>query len=152
MVPGDGLALIVHANTMFDGFPKLVSRLLAAALDAARPVTEARATAPELLDAAPGVYEALPGDLTNFRVKGAVGRIQIKAADGALTLHSRRGVWKAGLPLLPADPADGTCFHIADDDCEPSGLAFIRSPNGTIAGLRYGLVEMARTDAVPGWA
>ena len=55
----------------------------------------------DLLVSAPGVYEALPGELTNFRVKGAAGRLQIKAAPDALWLHARRGPWKAGMRLFP---------------------------------------------------
>jgi len=152
VIPDQDLALIVHANTMFEEFGKLVSRLLAATLDARASVLATRAVAPDLLVSAPGVYEALPGELTNFRVKGAVGRLQIKAADGALSLRSRRGVWKAGLRLSPADPADDTFFHIADDALEPTGLRLIRGGDGGVTGLRYGLVEMLRNDAVPGWA
>ena len=152
VVPDEDLVLIVHANTAWDEFPKLVSRLLGATFGAAPPAPAIRAVAPDLLAAAPGVYEALPGELTNFRVKGAVGRLQIKAAGGALSLHARRGVWKRGKDLAPADPADDTFFHIADDDLEPSGLKLVRGGDGGICGLRYGLVEMVRTDAVPGWA
>ncbi len=152
VVPGEDLALIVHANTAFDDFSKLVSRVLAATLGARSPASVVRAVSPQLLASAPGVYEALPGDLTNFRVKGAVGRLQIKASDGALSLHARRGVWKSGTDLAPADPADDTLFHIADDDLEPSGLRLVRGGDGAVTGLRYGLVEMVRTDAVPGWA
>ena len=152
IVPDEDLALIVHANTTFDDFPKLVSRLLAATLGAKPPAPVARAVSPDLLASAPGVYEALPGELTNFRVKGAVGRLQIKAADGALSLHARRGVWKSGVRLSPVDPADDTFFHIADDDLEPSGLKLVRGGDGAVTGLRYSLVEMVRTDAVPGWA
>jgi hypothetical protein len=142
----------VHANTTFDDFSKLVSRLLAATLGARSPAPVAHAVSPDLLASAPGVYEALPGELTNFRVKGAVGRLQIKAAGGALSLHARRGVWKRGKDLAPADPADDTFFHIADDDLEPSGLKLVRGGDGAVTGLRYGLVEMVRADAVPGWA
>jgi Beta-lactamase len=152
MNPDEDLALIVHANTAWDGFPELVSRLLAATLGVRPPAPVARVVAPDLLVSAPGVYEALPGELTNFRVKAAVGRLQIKAAEGALRLHSRRGPWKAGMRLSPADSADDTFFHIADGALEPSGLRLIRGGDGAVAGLRYGLVEMLRTDAVPGWA
>jgi CubicO group peptidase (beta-lactamase class C family) len=152
VIPNEELALIVHANTAFDEFSKLVSRLLAAILRARPPAPVERAISPDLLASASGVYEARPGELTNFRVKGAVGRLQIKAADGALSLHARRGVWKRGMRLSPADPVDDTFFHIADDDLEPSGLKLVRGGDGGICGLRYGLVEMVRTDAVPGWA
>jgi hypothetical protein len=152
MIADEDLALIIHANTAFEDFPKLVGRLLAATLGARSSAAVARPVSPDLLASAPGVYEALPGELTNFRVKGAVGRLQIKAADGALSLHARRGVWKGGMFLVPADPKDDTFFHIADDDLEPSCLKLVRGGDGAVTGLRYALVEMVRTDAVPGWA
>jgi CubicO group peptidase (beta-lactamase class C family) len=153
VIPGVDLALIVHANTMFDDFGKLVSRLVAAALGVAAPPPPPQpAVSSDLLASAPGVYEARPGELTNFRVKGAAGRLQIKAADGGLSLHARRGVWKPGMRLVPADPTDDTWFHIADDDLEPTALRLLRGADGRVTGLRYGLVEMVRTDTIPGWA
>ena len=95
LIPEEHLALLVHVNTMFDGFPKLVSRLLAATLGAAAPApTPRRPVSPELRTAAPGVYEALAGELTNFRVKAGAGRLQNKATEGGLSLYARRGVWK----------------------------------------------------------
>ncbi|HLZ82383.1 MAG TPA: serine hydrolase domain-containing protein [Caulobacteraceae bacterium] len=151
MIPDEDLALVIHANTMFEDSSKLFSRLLAATLGTAAPAPAVRAVSPDLLAAAPGVYEALPGELTNFRVKGAVGRLQVTAADGGLSLHARRGVWKRGIRLTPADQDDDTYFHIADDELEPSSLKLVRG-GGAVTGLRYGLVEMIRTDAVPGWA
>jgi hypothetical protein len=90
--------------------------------------------------------------LTNFRVKGSVGRLQIKAADGGLALYSRRGDWKGGTPLTALDRMGDAYFHVGEDHLDPTGLTFIRGPDGAVTGLRYGLVEMFRTDAVPGWA
>lgn len=56
------------------------------------------------------------------------------------------------MPLTCADPEDDTFFHIVDDALEPSALKLVRGGDGAVTGLRYGLVEMVRTDAVPGWA
>jgi hypothetical protein len=81
-----------------------------------------------------------------------VGRLQLKAAGGALSLHARRGPWKPGVLLHPADPGDDTWFQAADDDLEPTALRLVRGADGTVAGLRYGLVQMVRADATPGWA
>jgi CubicO group peptidase (beta-lactamase class C family) len=149
VVPEEALALIIHANSLFEGFPGLVGDLLAAVLDAGAPAPRlARPVTPGLLAAAPGVFEALAGELTNFRIKGAVGRLQIKAEDGALWIYSRRGPWKGGARLTHADPADDAFFHIADD----SALTFIRTAHGHVTGLRYGLVEMVRAENAPGWA
>jgi CubicO group peptidase (beta-lactamase class C family) len=152
VVPAKDLALILHANAMFDDFPKLVSRLLAALLDAAPPPPEGGAIDPAWLAAAPGVYEAKPGALTNFRVMGAVGRLQIKAVDGGLTLHARRGPWKSGARLAPHTPAEPDLFRLDDEALEPSRLRLLRDEAGRVTGLRYGLVEMIRTEAVAPWA
>ena len=152
VAPDEGVALIVHANAMFDDFGKLVSRLLAATLNAAPPRALPGQTELRLLEAAPGVYQARPGALTNFRVMGSLGRLQIQAADGALTIFSRRGSWKRGAPMIPGDPADSDFFRVADDDLEPSGVRLIRGPDGRVAGLRHGLMEMVRADEIAGWA
>jgi len=152
VIPGDDLALIVHANASFPEFEKLVSRLLAATLGvAAAPVPETEIDA-GLLASAPGVYEALPGALTNWRVIGSLGRVQIKAVDGGLVLLSRRGGWRAGARLRP-DPVDPTFFHLDDDGLEPSGVRLVRAASGAVTGLRCErLVEMIRAEGVPPWA
>jgi D-alanyl-D-alanine carboxypeptidase len=150
VAPKENLALVVHANTMFDDFGKLESRLLAAMLDASPDASTAtlddgvRATAP-------GVYEVAGGTLTNWRVMGQMGRLQIKAEDdGSLRLYSRRGVWKRGVSMRPAAP---DFFHLDDDPLEPSRLALVRDAAGQVTGVRCGmLAEMRRTEAVAPWA
>lgn len=153
VIPGEDLALIVHCNTAFDTFEQLNKRLLAALLDAPPPnLASPTDIDADVLAAAPGVYEALPGRLTNFRIMGQVGRIQLSAKDGALRLHSRRGPWKGGFTLHPADPQDPDLFHLDDDPIEPSRVALDRAPDGAVTGLRFDrLVHMVRADAVKGW-
>jgi len=152
VIPTDGLALIIHANCSFDGFGKLVSRLLASTLNETPTPLEGSAPA-ELLAAAPGVYEAIPGALTNYRIITGMGRLQIKAQDGVLTLYSRRGPWKTGLRMYPADPADPCFFRLADDDYEPSGVCLIRDADGAVTGLRCDrLAQMVRADNIAPWA
>ncbi|MFI4974242.1 MAG: serine hydrolase domain-containing protein [Caulobacterales bacterium] len=149
--PDDDLAVIVHANCAFEDLGKLLGRVLAAALDAAPPKL-AGEVAPQILAAAPGVYEAIPGQLTNFRIIGGMGRLQIKAENGGLTLYARRGPWKGGVRMYPADAADPGFFRLADDAFEPSALALIRDAEGQVTGLRCDrLVEMVRTDQVQPW-
>jgi CubicO group peptidase (beta-lactamase class C family) len=149
--PADDRAIIIHANCIFPTFEKVQSRILAAALDAA-PARLGGTVAPEIAAAAPGVYEATPGALTNFRIVTGMGRLQIKETDGGLMLYARRGPWKRGVRLYPADPADPAFLYVDDDAVEPSRLALIRDGD-RITGLRCDrLVEMVRTDQVAPWA
>jgi CubicO group peptidase (beta-lactamase class C family) len=152
VVPARNTALIVHCNASFDGFEKLVSRVLAALLDAPRPTLSGTASA-ELLASAPGVYEAIPGALTNFRVMGALGRLQIKAHDGRLTLHSRRGRWKKGVPLFLAADGNNAFFLAGDDDLEPGHVILTCDDTGAVTGLLCErLVRMVKTTTTAPWA
>jgi CubicO group peptidase (beta-lactamase class C family) len=81
VIPADDLALLIHANCAFDDFGKLTSRLLAATLGETPPPLAGEAAA-DLIAAAPGVYESIPGALTNYRIATGMGRLQIKAEDG----------------------------------------------------------------------
>jgi hypothetical protein len=149
--PSDERAVIVHSNCAFPEFEKVHTRILAAALDATPP-PPGGTVAPEIVAAAPGVYEATPGALTNFRIITGIGRLQIKAVDGGLILYARRGPWKRGVRLYPADPADPAFLYVDDDVVEPSRLALLRGGD-RITGLRCDrLVEMVRTDQVAPWA
>lgn len=153
VMPGRNQALLIHANAYFhEGFNKMVSRLIAAMLGVkARP--RAGVVSPEVLDAAPGVFEAPGGMLTNFRIIGAMGRLQIKREGDGLKLYARRGAWKDGVAMIPDDPADPWFFAVADDNLEPSRLALIRDATGAVTGLRCErLIEMVRTEAVAPWA
>ncbi len=150
--PARNLALLIHANTAFEGMTPLTSRLLAA-LIGARPRALTGAPAAEVMAAAPGVYESLGGVLTNYRVIGAMGRLLIKAEDRGLKLYARRGAWREGKRLYPGDAADPDFLIIDDDPLEPSKLALVRDAAGAVVGLRCDrLVEMVRTEAVEPWA
>jgi CubicO group peptidase (beta-lactamase class C family) len=152
ILPDEDLALVAHANISFQDFGKFTSRVLAAVLDEI-PHALGGQVDEAVIAAAPGVYEAIPGLLTNFRVMGGVGRLQIKAADGGLMLHSRRGPWKKGVRLFPGDVGD-PAFLVADDDpLDPSRIALIRDPDGQVTGLRCErLVQMVKTADVAPWA
>jgi len=151
IIPSEDLALIVHANCYFDEFVQLQSRLLAATLDASAPRLGG-GIASEVAAAAPGVYEAGPGKLTNFRVSGGTGRVLIKADADGLMLYSRRGKWKNGVRMHPAEAGDPGFFHLADDAMEPARIALIRDEQGRVSGLRGdGLMVMVRTDQVAQW-
>ncbi len=146
------LALLIHANTAWEGMTPLTARLLAA-LIGVRPRKLSGAPAAEAIAAAPGVYESPGGVLTNFRIIGSMGRLMIKAEDGGLVLYSRRGAWREGKRLYPGDAADPDFFLIEDDALAPSKLVLVRDAAGAVTGLRCDrLVEMVRTEAVAPWA
>ncbi|HWA60985.1 MAG TPA: serine hydrolase domain-containing protein [Caulobacteraceae bacterium] len=150
VVPERNLALVLHCNTAFDQFGKLVNRLTGALLDAPPARLEGRAEG-RMAEAAPGVFESLPGALTNFRIMGQMGRLQIKPEAGGLTLYARRGPWKRGVRMVPAGAED--FFHLDDDDVAPSRLTLIRNAAGEVTGLRCDrLVEMRRSETVQPWA
>lgn len=149
--PQRNQALLIHANTAFDGMAALTSRLLAE-LTGARPPVLAGAPAAEVIAAAPGVYESPGGVLTNFRIIGQMGRLMIKAEDGALTLYARRGDWRDGKRLHPGDPGDPDFLLVDDNPLTPSKLALVRDAAGAVVGLRCDrLVQMVRTEAVAPW-
>jgi CubicO group peptidase (beta-lactamase class C family) len=151
IIPGENLGLIVHANAMSEGVGKLTARVLAALLNEG-PVALDGDVPPATLEEAAGVYEAFPGALTNFRIMGSIGRVQLRADDGALWLHARRGPWKPGVRLYPADGADPDHFWLDDNPLEPSRLTLVRGADGAVTGLRCDrLVEMRRTSEVPPW-
>ena len=146
------LGLLVHCNTNFDGLGKLVNRLLATLIGAEPPVRSGIPDA-EVVATAPGVYESSGSVLTNYRTMNAMGRLQIKAENGGLTLYSRRGAWRSGKRLYPADPNDPWFLMVDDDGLAPSRIALIRDAAGSVTGLRCDrLVEMSRTEAAEAWA
>jgi len=149
--PRRNLALLVHANTAFEGMGKLYSRLLAE-LVGFEPAALTGAPSAEVIAAAPGVYESPGGVLTNFRIMGSMGRLMIKAENDGLTLYARRGAWLEGRRLYPGDPADPDFLIIDDDPLQRSKLALVRDASGAVVGLRCDrLVEMVRTETVEPW-
>jgi CubicO group peptidase (beta-lactamase class C family) len=150
--PDDGIAVLVHGNISFDKFAEADGPIVAAALGASPEIPVGVAPPADVLAAAPGVYEAEPGTLTNFRIITAVGRVQIAAVDGGLRIYGRRGKWKRGAPLLPrAD--DPLAFVVDDGSFERPLLVLRRGRAGGIDELRFDrLVRMVRTDRVAPWA
>jgi CubicO group peptidase (beta-lactamase class C family) len=147
------LGVVVHLNLMYDRFNRVEQILLRALLDAAQ------APLPDLpLDArvreqAPGVYEAGKGRLTNVRIMGNTGRIQISEEYGGLLLRARRGAWKAGVRMLPADPKDPYFFELETDDPQRPHVVLTRDDAGRIDGLLHDrLVRMFRNDSLRPWA
>ncbi len=152
VLPDDNLAVLVHLNLTFDEFHQVDGRILQAVLDAPEATVPQASAEPRILTSAPGVYEATPGRLTNFRIMTGTGRIQITAEGGELVLRARRGPWKEGKRMLPADAADPSFFVLDTGEPEPPGVALILDDGGPAAGLRFDrLVHMVRNDALEPW-
>ncbi|OGO49954.1 MAG: hypothetical protein A2148_07560 [Chloroflexi bacterium RBG_16_68_14] len=153
VLPDDGLAVLVHLNLAYEKFDEIDGRILQAVLDAPDPKPLGAPIDPAILAAAPGVYEAAPGTLTNYRIIGATGRVQISLRDGELWLHARRGPWKQGARMLPADANDPAFFVLDRGEPEPPHIALLLDGTRAVAGLRFDrLVEMVRNDHVEPWA
>ncbi len=119
VLPEEALAVLVHANLFLDTLYRIEARVLQAVLDAPDQVLPSIPVDPAVLGGAPGVYQATPGGLTNFRIITGTGRVQISARDGGLILHARRGPWKGGVRMLPVDSADPTFFALDTGEPEP---------------------------------
>lgn len=135
--PEDGFALVQHMNIMLDEPAPVFRRVIRAAFGV-EPVRYAPAsTAPEMLEQAPGEYWlTMPGALTNFRPATRLGPVRVERVDDGLTLTSRWGNWKTGVPLHPADPGDPALFAINGDDDDASLLVFECAADGNVTGLR----------------
>lgn len=153
VLPDDDLAVLVHLNLILDKSDQVDARILQAVLDVPEATVPAAPVDPRILASAPGVYEATPGRLTNFRVMTGTGRIQITAEDGDMILRARRGPWKKGARMLPADPADPAFFVLDTGEPEPPQVALVLDESGAVSGLRFDrLVSMVRNDALEPWA
>jgi serine beta-lactamase-like protein LACTB len=153
VLPEESLAMLVHANLHLDTLYRVEGRILQAVLNAPDPVLPPIPADPAVLSGAPGVYEATPGRLTNFRIITGTGRLQIAAKDRGLVLHARRGPWKGGVRMLPADPTDPAFFALDTGEPEPPRLALLLDKDGQVSGLRFDrLVHMVRNNSVAPWA
>jgi CubicO group peptidase (beta-lactamase class C family) len=153
VVPDEELAVLVHLNLSYEKFAEVDGKVLQAALGAPDHEPAAATVDAALLTSAPGVYEATPGGLTNYRVVVGTGRIQLSERDGELWLHARRGPWKQGIRLDPADADDPALLMLDRPLPEPELVALVRDASGAVTGLRCDrLVEMVRTEQVAAWA
>ena len=153
VIPEEDLAVIIHMNFTSDLLNTIASRMIQAVLNAPGADYADSPPAPEILAAAPGVYQALPGPLTNYRPVTMTGRVQITAADGGLVLRSRRGAWRDGLRMLPADPSDPALFALDTDAAEPPLVALVQDDGGGVKGIRFDrLSYLERNDSLQPWS
>lgn len=152
--PEDDLGVLLHVNLMYDEFDhQIVPAVMGAALGLEHKPPPARPIDASVLETAPGVYEAVtPGPLTNFRIMNDTGRVLISAVDGELQFKSRRGCWKAGVPMRTPDPSDDDLYQLVDGTPEPPRLTLIRDGGGAVTGLRLGrLATMERNEEIEPW-
>ncbi len=147
-------ALVFHTNLMSEEYDSIfVPRLVRAFLNIEDAPLDVSID-PMVLQTAPGVYEipdAAP--LTNFRPRFNPGRLQVKAEDGALRLYSRRGAWKDGARLLPADPSDPEVFAVEAEGYPRSRLVLWRDRSDEVNAVRLPrLVEMVKNPDLEPWA
>jgi CubicO group peptidase (beta-lactamase class C family) len=135
--PDEGVAILQHMNIMLDEPAPIFRRIIRAVFGDQPTQYAPRPVDPAMLAQAPGEYVLpMPGPLTNFRPATRLGPIRIEADGDALTLTSRWGNWKAGVPLVPADDTDPALFAINRDGDDAALVAFTRDADGNINGLR----------------
>lgn len=154
--PAEKRALLVHANLIYERFgTSLVPRLIQAFWDAPDFVPPQVGADTRILETAPGVYELpIPGPLTNFRALTSAGRIMVSAHGGGLVLRSRRGPWKAGVPMVPAGDTDTDpdLFALLTGEPQPPRIAVLQDSSGAVTGLRFPqLVDMYRNESIEPW-
>jgi CubicO group peptidase (beta-lactamase class C family) len=138
VVPAEAVALIVHANSEFDAFDRIVSRLLAALFDAPHhSATRAGTSALE-----PMRFAHSGGPLTRARADYGFGEVAITHRDGGLHLQSTNGKWRNGHSLIAT--SDPLFFHVDDDPIEPSAIKLIGAP-ANVTGLHCNrLIHLSR--------
>jgi CubicO group peptidase (beta-lactamase class C family) len=150
--PADDMAVLVHMNLSYNRFDLVESRIVQAAMGAPDEVAVGGELDGWALVSAPGVYEPLPGRLTNFRIMTQTGLIQITREGDELALRSRWGAWKDGFRMRPADRDDPAFFALETGEPEPPRVALLRDADGMVTGLRCDrLVEMVRNDSLEPW-
>ncbi len=152
--PQQNTAVLVHVNLTYPTFEATVRKVFEAVFDERPFIPPAVPIDPRVLETAPGVYQATePGPLTNFRAMVNAGRIQLTAQDGGLVMHSRRGAWKRGVPLLSVDPAQPDLFMVGGEGSLPALIVALRDSEGAVTGLRFQqFIDMYRTEEVQPWA
>ncbi|MCP5152579.1 MAG: beta-lactamase family protein [Ectothiorhodospiraceae bacterium] len=153
VVPGHDTAIVVHLNLYTDDAREIFARIARAVLGLGPVEVRGEMPTPEARRRLVGVYSLPPGKLTNSRPLRAHGRLQVTDEAGELVLRSRRGAWRQGVRLLPADPADDHLFALDVDSVDPPRVAFVRDAAGMVSGLRLDrMAWMPRDQGLEPWA
>jgi CubicO group peptidase (beta-lactamase class C family) len=154
VLPDIDIGLVFHTNGWSENYDAtFVPRAIAAALGLRDEPLPRTPIDQRILETAPGVYELPePGPLTNFRPQYNCGRVQLSAADGALTLHSRRGAWRSGVRLLPVHPGEPDFFAIDKPGAARQYMVLLRDAGGAVNGLRLQQIyDMFRNPEIEPW-
>ena len=153
IIPGRNLGMMVHINGSLDVSGEVYSQILRSVLGAAAPGLPGIALDPKVLAAAPGVYSMPPGKLTNSRPIRTHGRLQITEESGELILRSRRGAFRNGVRLLPADKSDPFFLAIDTPALQKPKIALVTNTDGQVTGIRLPrLAWMDRDHSLEPWA
>ncbi len=150
--PQHNLGCILNFNLDDPNTTPVRAQIMHAVLDSSPEPVPSIPLDSAIVDTAPGLYESIPGDLTNVRVRWGTGRIQIEQHGDELILRSRRGAYAPGLhsngvPIRPVDASDLNLFRLMDDSPEPAHIAFVRDTSGRVEGLLMDrAVRMDRAD------
>jgi CubicO group peptidase (beta-lactamase class C family) len=153
--PDEDCAVLIHGNISYEKFGEVCAKIVLAALGDAGQSAAAGPLDARALETAPAVYEApTPGPLTNFRVVTGCGRVQLSRKNGELYLYARRGPWKHGVRLLPAE--EGPDVLLLDTGgAQLPRVALVRDEDGNVSGLHFaenGLWSMVKNPEVEPWA
>ncbi len=152
VIPGRNLAMMVHLNATLDVSGEVYSQLLQAVLGAPDPVLPDVTLDPKILAAAPGVYSMPEGKLTNSRPIRTHGRLQITGESGELILRSRRGPFRSGVRLLPADENDPFFLALDTSALQKPKIALVTNAGGEVTGMRLDrLAWMDRDESLAPW-
>jgi len=152
IIPGRNLGMMVHINGSLDVSGEVYSQILQSVLGAAAPGLPAISLDPKVLAAAPGVYSMPPGKLTNSRPIRTHGRLQITEESGELILRSRRGAFRNGVRLLPADKSDPFFLAIDTPALQKPEIALVTNAAGQVTGIRLPrLAWMDRDNSLEPW-
>ena len=153
IIPGRNLAMLVHLNATLDTSSEVYGRLLQAVLGAPTPVLPNLTLDAGVRASAPGVYSLPAGVLTNSRPLRSHGRLQITEEAGELVLRSRRGAWRNGVRLLPADPEDPYFLALDTAEIEKPRIALVTNSTGQVTGMRLDrMAWMERDNSLSPWA
>jgi CubicO group peptidase (beta-lactamase class C family) len=153
IIPGRNLGMMVHINASLDVSDEVYSQILRSVLGAAAPELPAIALDPKVIAAAPGVYSMPPGKLTNSRPIRTHGRLQITEESGELILRSRRGAFRTGVRLLPADKSDPFFLAIDTPALQKPEIALVTNASGEVTRIRLPrLAWMDRDHSLEPWA
>lgn len=153
VIPEEELAVIIHINMATDRLNTIASRIIQAALGEPTPDYRKNRIISDILKSAPGVFQPLPGPLTNNRPTLSTGRIQITVRNNRLFLRSRRGAWRDGLEMLSADPLDPAIFALDTGDAEPPLVALVMDDGGDVSGIRFDrLSYYSRNETLEPWS